>query len=269
MIKTDIVIHTRGTCSVNNITRLLPKKHDTMDMMKACKTRHTRFLLQYQVYHGVREHKRLIKWAVQYECWNYITCRILQRQVPSSVALSVKEEEWLLYYLGRYNHLDIIKWCLKNDLTDLQTILCGAYKGSHVTLIEYLYKCTKMYKHKYDKSNLLSYACKGGNLELVKELIESGVEATFDAFNMACEYGHWHLLKYLQDKTPNTYDNNDTNRSVLFHVCKGKHNMHHEILDKCFEFEFCKWDRVVNWHGAVGGAAYRGDIALIEHIRDE
>jgi hypothetical protein len=217
------------------------------------------YLLKYEFTQGLIENRRLIKSICKYKIQKYLDYRLAQTKCFGSLAFTLEEGDWISYYAARFNHLDLIQWLIQQNMIQFTDALEGAYRGAHRGMISFLKdSCAKDVS--YTRNGFLAMACRSGDLDLVREF------NTYNktAFNATCEYGHVHILDYFNEKYPQeTFDH-----QVLYYTCKRGHRNTKAII--AMIYGFCDTSNLQEVHYyALMGAAFHGDIDLIEYIFDD
>jgi hypothetical protein len=90
-------------------------KQKCYTIQEALLVKDTVFLLQYYFPHDIKENKKRIKQIVEYGIFNYLYCRLAESKCLGPLSFTVKEEEWVMYYAARFNHLTFLQDLLAFD----------------------------------------------------------------------------------------------------------------------------------------------------------
>jgi ankyrin repeat protein len=162
-----------------------------------------------------------------------------------------------------FNHKNIIEYCLKNDIdniftcnikNDAKEIFDNACKDGDMDTVKFMIQ-----NDTPDFNSGLYHACQGGHMIIIDLLIEEGADDWDLGLDGACEGGHMDIVTLMSEKDAQGFDS-------LYHACKGGNR---DSINFLVEQAAKDWRRICDWDRGLVGACEGGHIDLVKLIIED
>jgi Ankyrin repeats (3 copies) len=189
--------------------------------------------------------------------------RLIKRKYP--LLIEFKKETWkelflrMTYYIAKLEILEIPYIPTKGyspeefykDYKDRKDIFDGAMRfaalGGNMEIVKLMIE-----KGSTDFNWAMRYAAEGGNMEIVKLMIEKGAIGFNSAMLDASEGGHMEIVKLMMEKGATYFD---------WAMARAAEGGHMEIV----KFMIKKEAKEFNW--AMASAAYGGQMEIVDYLK--